>query len=1007
MTRPSPPALLPWTEVQSLGELSDASPVVQGWLEALRASPGEVLVLEQEGAPWGSFLRAQARPEVLEAGRHGPSGPAVRLCPQDFRIVPWAPGTWGPCAFGQVLWAGWDPSRVLPNPPRPFSASPPLPSLPSLPPLPPLPPSLARGAIERGGGAGDGRTAREEGRWVVQGLFRARADRSLQAHVRLFAEGPDLVAAESLRDRVGLRLAAELGAGFLRWRPGSPAHQLARQEWERHAVDRFHSGPLPPPPVEVLARPWSVPSARLGLAGRGPHPAGPGTLETALAGAEIEGTQDALWLGDTWGGGAPVHLPHASLLRHVGVVGTTGSGKSQLLAHLAAEACSKHDIPFVLFDLHGDLGPAVLSRLPAELVPRVVVVDGTRELAKGVVGLDVLGWERSPEGSGERQGSGPARSGGGHGLSDAEEDLLAGEFLSALRPAATGGEEFWGPRMERFLETAVRAVLESGGTLRDVAELLYHPIDRVPEVASGVHNPALAEALREWPTLLRRQPDLLASSQNRLLKVLLSPRVSALLACRSRPLVPERALAEGRSLLFHLPKGSLGEGSALFVANLLLARTFLGLLRDRAHRAETRPNVLFVLDEAQGFSSRLLRTIVEEGRKFGAACVFATQSPGRMEELFGRTPVDAAGTLIALRLPPTDAERVASALAAGSPGSRGGRGSNEGWGPELRRSLSTLPPHAAWVRRDGGADAELLRLPGPADTDEEVWERAGDRCASEVGSAPVDPAGEEEMEERSATEARAIRDVLLRAWKAELSERPLDLEGESADRTLFEPAPSRGELEMALTLCGRRGWLRSASLADGAQGIELTYAGWCRMGYREDCGAPRESAQHRRLLREAFRHFAAMGYLLELPRQGDMSRPTPDALLRLRPPRPRGGTTTPAQDLEELERLKQGPLWAYTGGRDLFVEAEVAGAKSPLRLRRSLQKARRARAFLLFLAGSPEDGARIETFLRKEEVGREEARVWTVPDRGPTLGPLCAEMNNAPGVPEGEGGEEG
>ncbi len=953
-----------WTDVWALGAELPASALVRRWLEALRASPGSHLVLEQEEAPWGRALRIRASPEVLgAAGGSAPSSP-YRLVSRPPGSVPVPPGHRGPCAFGLVRWKGEGPQG------REGVGAP----------LPPF-------SIPAGRPVGDG-PGPVPGRWVVQGLFWASDPDRLQASVRLLGEASDVGGAIELRDRRGVALAAELGARFEPWAPGSAAHAHAWKEWERHAVDRFGSGPLVPPGEDVLASPWRVPT----------FPYAPGAPSGASSREAPAGRE--LPLGTSWRHGRGVGLSLPSLLRHVAVVGTTGSGKTQFLAHVAAESALRLGVPFVLFDLHGDLGPAVVARMGPQAPDLVAVMDATRRPGDGVVGMDVM--ETGLAGAGTEGATGPkeerARSPFREpGLTPAEEDLLSGEVLSALRPTPGGGEEYWGPRMERFLESGIRAVLQEGGNLRDVADLLYHPLDHAPRLAQQVRSPALADGLRELPSLLRRQPDLLASSQNRLSKVHLSPRVAELVACAGpKKLRPEVELARGRSLVVHLPKGELGEGISLTVANLLLARTYLGLLRRPSNLHQGSVSVLLVLDEAQGFSPRLLRAIVEEGRKFGVACVLATQSASRLERLFPSAPLDAAGTLIALRLPPAEALRVAGSLAVGGGAGNGGASEGTPWGgtrgtargarssdawPSLAEQIVTLPPHAAWVRCDGEGRPELLTLPGPVPGDVTGWSKASERSAWEHGNVRSEELVAAHGPGSVAQEAE--RTVLLGAARAQALGTPLDL-GElpqvSSDRSLYRGGrSSRWELEEAERQARARRWIVDARTAGRADTIELTPAGWARLGYRDETGAPRESEEHRRLLWEAFRFFARQGLALELPPQGSFARRTPDGVLRVLP----GPETTqgwaPTQWWEELDRARRGPLWSFSSGKDVHVEAEVSGVRQAERLRRSLQKGRDGRALVLFLVGSEADARRLRNFLQREGAGPERARVWVLP----------------------------
>lgn len=856
----------------ALGAEVPAHAMVLRFLEALPSAPGTSLVLEcgEEGA--GNYLRAWGPAEVLALSEDAGTGSGqVRRSPVYSPPAPPAAEVDG-VAAGRLV---WDARVRTMAPGAPLSY-------------------LKEGAC-----------------WAVQGLFQHHPDEGLVAHVRVLCRGP-LPAAVIARDRVGTRWATALGAVYEPWVPGTRASTVAIREWRARRAVRFHSGEGPTPSPDRLASPWVVPPSLSPV----PRPA------------------PAWRLGWPWSGGASGLATDREMLRHLGVIGMTGSGKTQYLAHLAAEATrlGRH---VSVFDLHGDLGPAVLSRLDVTTRGRVIVVDGSRPWGAGRAGIDVL-----------------SRGDGGEG-----EDLVVAEVLSALRPTGGMEEEFWGPRLERVLGTVVRAVWETNGNLADVAALLHDPQRQAETLGRGSAHPYVRSFLEGLPALHRRQPDYLASSQNRISLVALSNVVRALVAPGGKGVDVARAVGEGRGLLLHLPKGVMGEGPSLFTANLLLSRIFLTLLR-REGTGEERVRSLVLLDEAQNFSPQLLRALLETGRKFGVATVFATQSLERLEGLVGESLLGTVGSLLLLRTPqPSASKAVAMTL---------GRYLPDEAREALERTLASLPDHTALVRAHGTPGISSCLLPAPFGTFPTLWEEASEASSREFGTPESEP--------RLETEEAAMESVLLEAVMAEAGSRAFRPEGPS--RAGAMPAP--GEVDRAFSLAVRRGWV----VPRGEGQVSVTPAGWARLGLREESGAPRESDEHRRLVMSAFRIFARRGVRLEIPLQGRFDLRLPDAVARLLP----GDTWRALPPIEigrALDQLRGGWLWQLGRGRDVHVEAEVSSVHDPKRLARSLGKARRAGAYLLFLAGTREGGRRLRAFLRNRGAGAEIATVWVL--EGPTL----------------------
>ena len=851
--------------ISALGCPASAKTQVRRWLDALTSTPGRTLVLETGEDRAGSFLRAYGPGDLLAMSDGAACSMLKGVILPDLP-PPLCPMQGEAFAVGRIVWRG----TQLDSP------------------------------LEESKGF-----QHEPARWAVQGLFGADERGHLNAHVRVISCGPITVAAP-VRDRIGLRWATALGALYEPWSTASRVNEIAMREWAARKVVRFHSGEENPPTIEALSSPWTAPPAWRPV------------------------TAPRTWrLGWSWNGGCEMRASDRDMLRHVGIIGMTGSGKTQYLAHLASEA-ARNGAQFAVFDLHGDLGPAVTARLDTTALDGVVVVDGSRQWGEGRAGVDVL----AP------------------GDSAVGEDLVVAEVLSALRPLAGSSEEFWGPRLERILDSAVRAVLGANGNLADVAALLYDPSRNAETLAKGTEQRYLRGFLENLPGLNKRQPDYLASSQNRLTHVALSNVVRALVAPSGRSVVLEEAISRGRSLVFHLPKGVMGDGPSLFVANLLLSRLFLSLVRNRDMGCE-RLRSLIVLDEAQNFSPALLRTFLETGRKFGVGTVFATQSSDRLEGSLGTSITSTVGTLFLLRNPPASAARALSLVTEKSLSVRERE--------EVEKCLSTLPDHTGIARFHGEEGTTICSLPNPAWPNDSLWAEVSERSVREYGNPEVD--------DGTAKDEASTEEILLRAVMAEARGEVIDL----SERDEIEPGPSSAELGRAVEKSLRCNWIEPRA---GGH-IAVTPAGWARLGLKEDSGAPRESSEHRRLVLTAFRLFAERGIRLEIPQQGRFDMRVPDAIGRqLHGDR---WKSLPPLEIRRLLASREGEwLWRFGRGRDIYVEAEVSHVDEPKRLKRSLEKAKRAGAYLLFLSGTSWGGEKLRAFLAREGWNGDRAAVWVL-----------------------------
>ncbi|HXQ48706.1 MAG TPA: DUF87 domain-containing protein, partial [Thermoplasmata archaeon] len=144
-------------------------------------------------------------------------------------------------------------------------------------------------------------------------------------------------------------------------------------------------------------------------------------------------------------------IDEAVLDRHAVVVGASGSGKSSFLAELARRRISGGR-PTVVFDVHGDLGPAILAGLSPAAAERVLAIDVTRP-AREIPGVPLFS-----------------------GITEEEREREAAHLVASFRHVSSeGSETYWGHRLEQLFDVFVRLVEEEGGGFGDLFDLLTDP----------------------------------------------------------------------------------------------------------------------------------------------------------------------------------------------------------------------------------------------------------------------------------------------------------------------------------------------------------------------------------------------------------------------------------------------------------------------------------------------------------------------------------------------------
>ena len=167
------------------------------------------------------------------------------------------------------------------------------------------------------------------------------------------------------------------------------------------------------------------------------------TGKTKKAPNIVEGNSFELGVNSHLGQEVVVTLSDQHRLRHMHLIGATGTGKSSLLLKLIVQDIEQGRGLTVL-DPHGDLIDKVINHIPDNRLKDVILVDPSdREYP---IGLNLLSAN-----------------------TDAEKIILSSDLVALFRRFTTS----WGDQMTSVLANAINAILESsvGGTLVDLMQI--------------------------------------------------------------------------------------------------------------------------------------------------------------------------------------------------------------------------------------------------------------------------------------------------------------------------------------------------------------------------------------------------------------------------------------------------------------------------------------------------------------------------------------------------------
>lgn len=290
-----------------------------------------------------------------------------------------------------------------------------------------------------------------------------------------------------------------------------------------------------------------------------------------------------------------VWLSPEQRLRHMHIIGASGTGKSTLLLNLITQDLEAGEGLAVL-DPHGDLVDRVLELMPSNRTNDVILLDPSDE--EYSVGFNILSAH-----------------------SELEKNLIASDLVSVFARLSTS----WGDQMGSVLNNAILAFLESArqGTLADLRRFLIDPQFR-KEFLKTVQDP---EVVYYWehgfPQLTGNRS--IGPIITRL-ETFLSPKSIRYMVSQPENLLDFRHIMDsGKICLAKLSQGLLGKENSYLLGSLLISKfQQLAMARQAQAAGNRRPFWVYV-DEFQNFITPSMAEILTGARKYGVGLVLAHQ----------------------------------------------------------------------------------------------------------------------------------------------------------------------------------------------------------------------------------------------------------------------------------------------------------------------------------------------------------------------------------------------
>lgn len=340
----------------------------------------------------------------------------------------------------------------------------------------------------------------------------------------------------------------------------------------------------------------------------------------------------------------PIRLGTADRLRHLYVVGQTGTGKSSFMKTLIAQDIQAgNGVCFI--DPHGSDVLDVLSYVPPERYEDVIYFDPA-EISRPF-GLNMLEYdERFPE----------------------QKTFIVNELLMIFRQLYGDVPESMGPAFEQYFRNATQLVMEdpaSGSTMMDIGRVLSNAEFRNRKIARS-NNLIVNQFWTEIATRAEGEASLAnivpyitnkfdEFTSNDFMRPIIGQQESSF---KFRELIDNKKI-----LLVNLSKGRLGERNANLLGLIIVGKLFMAALSRADSVGKDLPPFYLYIDEFQNITTKSIPGILSEARKYKLSLTIAHQFLKQIDEKIRDAVFGNVGSMAVFRVGEEDGEFFAKQFA--------------------------------------------------------------------------------------------------------------------------------------------------------------------------------------------------------------------------------------------------------------------------------------------------------------------------------------------------------
>ncbi len=357
--------------------------------------------------------------------------------------------------------------------------------------------------------------------------------------------------------------------------------------------------------------------------------------------------REGLLLGDNifHGRKTPVYIPDEDRLRHIYIIGQTGTGKTALIKSMAHQDIQSGK-GVCIIDPHGDLVDDMLAVVPEHRLDDVIIFDPSD--TERTLALNMLEYDRNrPE----------------------EKTFIIDEILSIFHKLFSATPEGLGPVFEQYMRNSLLLLMEGKrgepATLLDVPRVLTDEQFR----ASLLSNCGIEPVTRFWKEEAQNVEG--EASLNNIAPYITSKFTGFISNDYVRPIISQprssfsfrQVMDEGRLLFIKLPQGKIGEINTGLLGMITAGKIALAAFSRDNIPPEERKDFYLYIDEFQNFTTDSIGKIFSEARKYRLGLTVANQVMAQLTDTVRGSVLGNVGTTVSFRVGIEDAEILAKKFA--------------------------------------------------------------------------------------------------------------------------------------------------------------------------------------------------------------------------------------------------------------------------------------------------------------------------------------------------------